>query len=43
VIGITVRLARVWGVSPTHLRDLSLDELAEMGAVLVEEDRARRR
>ena len=38
--GLVVRLARVWGCSPVDLRDLTLDELAEMGAVLTDEARA---
>ena len=42
MIGIAVRLSRVWGCSPVALRDLTLAELAEMGAVLADE-RARAR
>ena len=41
VVGITVRLARVWGCSPVALRELTLDELAAMGDVLADEARRR--
>jgi hypothetical protein len=40
VIGLQVRLSRVWGCSPAALRDTTLAELAEMGAVLEAERRA---
>jgi hypothetical protein len=41
VTGLVVRLSRVWGCSPAALADVTLDELAEMGAVLREEARRR--
>jgi hypothetical protein len=37
-----VRLSRAWGCSPVALRALTLGELWEMGAVLADEERARR-
>jgi len=37
MIALRVRLARVWGCSPTELRSLTLAEYDAMGRVLAEE------